>query len=81
MRRQSEAKSSAGKRVARLVIPRQFDEFNSRLCLGSRDELGREIGLLNPPLPVDGHIAPPETPGWGAEWDRAYFAKKRVAEW
>lgn len=48
---------------------------------GSRDELGREIGLLNPPLPVDGHIAPPETPGWGAEWDRAYFAKKRVAEW
>ncbi|MEE3258533.1 MAG: enolase C-terminal domain-like protein [Candidatus Latescibacterota bacterium] len=48
---------------------------------GSRDELGREIGLTNPPMPVDGHITPPETPGWGAEWDRAYFAKKRVAEW
>ena len=48
---------------------------------GSRDEIGREIGLLNPPLPVDGHIAPPTGPGWGAEWDRAYFAKKRVAEW
>ncbi len=48
---------------------------------GSRDELGREIGLLNPPLPIEGHIAPPDAPGWGAEWDRAYFAKKRVAEW
>ena len=48
---------------------------------GSRDELGREIGLLNPPLPIDGYIAPPDGPGWGAEWDRAYFAKKRVAEW
>ena len=52
--------------------------------LGDLTELAKsidEIGLLNPPLPVDGHIAPPETPGWGAEWDRAYFAKKRVAEW
>ncbi len=48
---------------------------------GSRDELGREIGLINPPLPSEGHIAPPDGPGWGAEWDRAYFAKKRVAEW
>ena len=51
---------------------------NRAICADLDD---REIGLLNPPLPVDGHIAPPETPGWGAEWDRAYFAKKRVAEW
>ena len=47
---------------------------------GSRDEAGKEIGLLNPPLPVDGHIAPPDAPGWGAEWDWDYFQKVRVAE-
>ena len=47
---------------------------------GSRDELGKEIGLLNPPLPQNGHISPPDGPGWGAEWDRDYFEKKRVAE-
>jgi L-alanine-DL-glutamate epimerase-like enolase superfamily enzyme len=46
---------------------------------GSRDELGKSIGLLNPPLPVAGQIAPPAAPGWGAEWDWAYFAKQRVA--
>ena len=47
---------------------------------GSRDVMGKEIGLLNPPVPEDGHITPPDTPGWGAEWDRAYFEKQRVAE-
>lgn len=46
---------------------------------GSRDELGREIGLLNPPVPVSGFIAPPCGPGWGAEWDwRRYRAKTRA---
>ena len=48
---------------------------------GSRDELGREIGLTNPPLPDSGYISPPDKPGWGAEWDRAYFEKKRVGRW
>ena len=47
---------------------------------GSRDEAGKEIGLLNPPIPEKGYITPPSTPGWGAEWDRAYFDKKRVAQ-
>ena len=47
---------------------------------GSRDEVGKEIGLLNPPVPVKGRIAPPHGPGWGAEWDRPFFEKKRVAE-
>ena len=46
---------------------------------GSRDEAGREIGLLNPPLPADGVITPPAGPGWGAEWDRPYFEKVRSA--
>ncbi|MFO7919197.1 MAG: enolase C-terminal domain-like protein [Anaerolineae bacterium] len=47
---------------------------------GSRDERGKEIGLLNPPLPEGGYIVPPLSPGWGAEWDWDYFRKQRVAE-
>lgn len=46
---------------------------------GLRDTLGKEIGLTNPPLPERGVIRPPAGPGWGAEWDRAYFEKVRVA--
>ena len=47
---------------------------------GTRDKAGVEImGLLNPPVPEDGTIAPPDAPGWGAEWDHGYFEKKRVA--
>ena len=46
---------------------------------GSRDELGREIGLLNPPVPVNGMITPPSGPGWGAEWDWKQFRAKTTA--
>ncbi len=46
---------------------------------GSRDEIGKEIGLLNPPLPQNGMIQPPTSPGWGAEWDWTYFRKHRIA--
>ena len=46
---------------------------------GTRDEIGKEIGLLNPPLPVNGFIQPPDEHGWGAQWDIAYFNSKRVA--
>ncbi len=28
---------------------------------------------------VDGHIAPPDGPGWGAEWDEARFESLIVA--
>ena len=47
---------------------------------GTRDELGREIGLLNPPLPAQGMMTPPNRPGWGAVWDWDYFRGVRVAE-
>lgn len=47
---------------------------------GTRDELGREIGLLNPPLPLNGHVTPPGRPGWGAVWDWDYFNKTRLAQ-
>ncbi len=47
---------------------------------GSRDELGREIGMLNPPLPRHGKVTPPNRPGWGAVWDWDYFETVRVAQ-
>jgi L-alanine-DL-glutamate epimerase-like enolase superfamily enzyme len=34
--------------------------------------------LRNPIPVVDGHIAPPEGPGHGLEWDREYFERYRV---
>lgn len=46
---------------------------------GSRDEAGKEIGLVNPPVPVEGEIVPSSEPGWGAVWDWDYFEKVRVA--
>lgn len=46
---------------------------------GSRDVLGHEIGLLNPPVPVQGMIKPPAGSGWGAVWDWKRFAAKTVA--
>lgn len=46
---------------------------------GSRDERGKEIGLLNPPLPQAGQMTPPSAPGWGAEWDWDYFRRTRTA--
>jgi hypothetical protein len=45
---------------------------------GWHDEAGREIGMMNPPVPVDGHIAPPSGPGWGADWDWKRFDEKTV---
>ena len=64
---------------AHMVCALQNTTYYEYFPGGSRDELGKEIGLLNPPLPQDGHIAPPDGPGWGAEWDWDYFEKTRVA--
>ncbi len=40
---------------------------------------GEEWGLLNAPLIEDGHIAPPDTPGWGAVWDEERVRSLTVA--
>ena len=45
---------------------------------GSRDTIGKEIGLQNPPVPVKGEVMLTERPGWGYEFDWEYFNKKRV---
>lgn len=39
---------------------------------------GQLWGMVNAPLIVDGHIAPPDGPGWGAEWDEAVFQRLTV---
>ena len=40
---------------------------------------GQGWGLLNAPLIENGHIAPPDGPGWGAEWDEERFQRLTVA--
>jgi hypothetical protein len=41
---------------------------------------GESWGLLNAPVIVDGHLAPPDGPGWGAVWDETRFRQLIVAE-
>ena len=45
---------------------------------GTRDEIGNEVGLTNPPIQTNGKVTPPDGPGWGAEWDTGYFESKRI---
>ena len=33
---------------------------------------------INPRLPENGYVTPPDSPGWGAEWHLDYFHKKTV---
>ncbi|MEW6753408.1 MAG: enolase C-terminal domain-like protein [Candidatus Latescibacterota bacterium] len=41
---------------------------------------GEVYGLLNAPVVEDGHLVPPEGPGWGAEWDEERFRRLVVAQ-
>ncbi len=66
---------------AHMVCALQNTSYYEYFPGGTRDELGRKIGLLNPPVPQNGVIRPPDGPGWGAEWDWSYFEKKRLATW
>ena len=43
-------------------------------------QTGAQWGLLNAPLIEEGHIAPPDGPGWGAEWDEKKFSSLVVEE-
>ncbi len=55
-----------------------FYESFSMTPNGARID-AEQWGLLNAPLIVDGCIAPPDGPGWGAEWDEARFQARVVA--
>lgn len=41
---------------------------------------GERWGMVNAPVVQDGHIAPGDLPGWGAEWDEERFRSLIVAE-
>ncbi len=49
-----------------------YYEFFGGSSTSLRDN-GKLFGLLNAPLIEDGHIAPSDLPGWGAEWDLDHF--------
>jgi L-alanine-DL-glutamate epimerase-like enolase superfamily enzyme len=66
---------------AHLVCAIQNTSYYEYFPGGSRDERGKEIGLLNPPVPQQGRITPPTEPGWGAVWDWDYFTRVRVGTW
>lgn len=55
-----------------------YYEHSGRDPLHNRTE-GEEWGMLNGPIIKDGHIAPPDSPGWGAEWDEARLRSLVVA--
>lgn len=56
-----------------------FYEYFAMTADGNRIN-GEQWGILNGPLIEDGHIAPPDGPGWGTEWDEGYFRSRIVAE-
>jgi L-alanine-DL-glutamate epimerase-like enolase superfamily enzyme len=58
------------------------DYYESTGRFARRDghrSMGEHWGLLNAPLIEDGHLAPPDGPGWGAEWDKERFQSMLVA--
>ena len=46
---------------------------------GGHRRAGAVWGLTNAPLIEDGHLAPPDGPGWGAVWDEDVFTARTVA--
>ena len=57
-----------------------FYESFSAAADGNRQQ-GQEWGLLNAPLVSEGHLSPPDGPGWGAEWDEERFNSLVSAEY
>jgi L-alanine-DL-glutamate epimerase-like enolase superfamily enzyme len=55
-----------------------YYEYNRGTADGLRSG-GEMWGMVNAPLIVDGTIAPPDGPGWGAEWDEDRFHSLVVA--
>jgi L-alanine-DL-glutamate epimerase-like enolase superfamily enzyme len=50
------------------------DYYEHPAITSDRNRLqGESWGLLNAPLIEDGHLVPPDGPGWGAEWDEDKF--------
>lgn len=60
----------------------QFYEYNGGAAQGANGlrNAGALWGLTNAPIIKDGHIAPNNLPGWGAQWDEEKFASLIVEE-
>ncbi len=60
----------------------QFYEYNGGAAQGPNGlrNAGALWGLTNAPIIKDGHIAPNNLPGWGAQWDEEKFASLIVEE-
>lgn len=48
---------------------------------GWHDDIGVSFGMMNPVVPENGRISPPDAPGWGAEWNWGLFKKRTVEVW
>jgi len=67
-----------GRVHAHLLCSIQNTSYYEYFPGGRHDADGEQIGLLNPVAPINGRLRPPDTPGWGAEWDWTQFKKKIV---
>jgi len=66
---------------AHLICSVQNTTFYEYFPGGWHDEFGKTLGMMNPTVPVNGRISPPDAPGWGAEWDWDLFKKRTVEVW
>jgi L-alanine-DL-glutamate epimerase-like enolase superfamily enzyme len=57
-----------------------YYEYSYTSADGNR-KAGERWGLLNAPVVENGCFAPPDMPGWGAEWDELRFKSLIVAEY
>jgi len=55
-----------------------YYEYMSSMANSNRTQ-GEQWGMLNGPLVEDGHLIPPDGPGWGAIWDEKKFRSLVVA--
>ena len=56
-----------------------YYEYHSDGADGLRTQ-GEPWGMMNAPLIEDGHLAPCDLPGWGAEWDEDLFKSLTISE-
>jgi L-alanine-DL-glutamate epimerase-like enolase superfamily enzyme len=66
---------------AHLICSVQNTSYYEYFPGGWHDEVGKTLGMMNPVVPENGRIRPPDTPGWGAEWDWDLFEKRTVEVW
>ena len=56
-----------------------YYEYHSEGAEGLRRQ-GEPWDMMNAPLIEDGHLAPCDLPGWGAEWDEDLYKSLTISE-